>query len=56
MSRYRIRSKPGAGVVQVEQEDLDYDGYLSSEYSDDDRVGGELDSDSDYSIERGIQF
>ncbi|XP_060565879.1 uncharacterized protein LOC132724911, partial [Ruditapes philippinarum] len=52
MSRYRIRTKQGAGVGQVEQEDLDYDGYLSSEYSDDDRVGGELDSDSDYSIER----
>ncbi|XP_045212525.2 uncharacterized protein LOC123563667 isoform X2 [Mercenaria mercenaria] len=54
MSRYRIRGRGGA--AGIDQEDLDYDGYLSSEYSDDDRVGKELqDSDSDISYETVLE-
>lgn len=53
MSRYRIRGKGVASGSHVEQEDVDYDGYLSSEYSDDDRMGLH-DSDSDISYEAGL--
>lgn len=52
MSRYRIRYKGGA------RSDVDYDGYLSSEYSEDERLASEdiQDSDSDVSYERGTYF
>lgn len=54
MSRYRIRGKGVPSGQNTEQEDVDYEGYLSSEYSDEERVGKQLhDSDSDVSYEKG---
>lgn len=53
MSRYRIHGKGGASGQAMELDDVDYDGYLSSEFSDDERIGQELnDSDSDVSYEK----
>ncbi|KAL4239314.1 Secreted beta-glucosidase sun1 [Mactra antiquata] len=54
MSRYRIRYKGGTSSARS---DIDYDGYISSEYSDDDRVTTDdiLDTDSDISYERVLE-